>query len=109
MTDSWREAVLKHVPHGEEGTIDLDWEDAVTWAKILSKRGYAVLLTGGEFEEDVTVRWLYAGNNDNLDWADYGNVCFTSIEYIDDYPEAYDEDGTEESNEDLPTKPEVSE
>lgn len=96
MTDSWREDVLKHVPHGEEGTIDLDWEDAFTWAKILNRKGYAVLLTGGEFEGEVTVRWIYAGSNDNLDWADYGQVCFTHAEYIESYPEASNEECDDE-------------
>lgn len=89
MTDDWKKAILENVPHGEEGYICLPWEDAITWAKILNKRGYAVLFTGGEMEDEVKVSWLYAGDSDNLDWADYENVVFTNVDYIDEYPAAY--------------------
>lgn len=132
MTDSWKEAILKNVPHGHEGQIDLSWEDAITWAKILNKMGYAVLFTGGDMDDDVKVSWIYAGDTDNLDWADYDNIVFTNIDYIDEYPEAYykengifddDEEDTDDpdyipkpeewNDEDeievLPTRPEVSE
>jgi hypothetical protein len=104
MTNDWKKAILENVPHGEEGYICLPWEDAITWAKILSKRGYAVLFTGGEMEDEVKVSWLYAGDSDNLDWADYDNVVFTNVDYIDEYPAAYygkcgdenDDEGDEE-------------
>lgn len=92
MTDSWKEAILEHVPHGQEGQINLSWEDAITWAKILNKRGYAVLFTGGDIGDDVKVSWIYAGGTDNIDYADYDSVVFTSMDYIDEYPEAYYKD-----------------
>ena len=104
---SWHKIVLEKMPHGEEGTIELNWDDAVTWAKILNRIGYAVLLTGGEFEGEVTVRWLYAGDTDNLSYADYGKVVFSSVDVFEDYPEAYNSEYGDE--EDFPTKPEVSE
>lgn len=89
MTDSYKEAILKNVPHGQEGQIDLPWEDAITWAKILNKKGYAVLFTGGDMDDDVKVSWIYAGTTENLDWADYDQVAFTNMDYIEDYPEAF--------------------
>ena len=89
MTNNWKEAILEHIPHGHEGQIDLPWEDAITWAKILNKKGYAVLFTGGDMDDDVKVIWIYAGTTDNLDYADYDQVAFTNMDYIEDYPEAY--------------------
>ena len=97
MTDSWKEAILKHIPHGHEGQIDLPWEDAITWAKILNKKGYAVLFTGGDMDDDVKVSWIYAGTTDNLDWADYDQVAFTNMDYIEDYPEAFYKEYNDES------------
>ena len=121
MTDSWKKAILEHIPHGHEGQIDLSWEDAITWAKILNKRGYAVLFTSGDMDDDVKVSWLYARTVESLDYVGYDDVVFSHIDYLEDYPEAYYKKyGTEESNfgkifddEDevkvLPTKPEISE
>ena len=132
MTDNWKETILKNVPHGQEGQIDLSWEDAITWAKILNKKGYAVLFTSGDMDDDVKVSWLYAGTVESLDYVDYDNVVFTNIDYIDEYPEAYYKDNdifddNEEDTDDpdyipkpeewndedevevLPTRPEISE
>jgi len=131
MTDSWKEAILEHIPHGHEGQIDLSWEDAITWAKILNKRGYAVLFTSGDMDDDVKVSWLYAGAVESLDYADYDNVVFSHMDYFDDYVNAYNEEyGNAHEEEDtddtdyipepkewndedeievLPTRPEVSE
>lgn len=114
MTDNWKEAILKNVPHGHEGQIDLSWEDAINWAKILNKKGYAVLFTSGDMDDDVKVSWLYAGTVESLDYADYDNVVFSHMEYINEYPEAYYKengifDDDEEEIEIIPTRPEVSE
>ena len=132
MTDNWKEAILEHIHHGHEGQIDLSWEDAITWAKILNKKGYAVLFTSGDMDDDVKVSWLYAGTVESLDYAGYDNVVFSHMDYIDEYPEAYykdngifddDEENTDDpdcipeyekwNDEDeieiIPTRPEVSE
>lgn len=99
MTDNWKEAILKNVPHGHEGQIDLSWEDAITWTKILNKRGYAVLLTSGDMEDEpVRVSWIYAGTTENLDYADYDQVAFTNMDYIEDYPEAFYKDNKDGVN-----------
>ena len=89
---NWYKSCLEHIPHGEEGRINLPWEDAITWAKILNKKGYAVLFTSGDFEGEVNVAWLYAGSTENLDWADYDGVIFASTDYLDDYVDAYNEE-----------------
>lgn len=96
----WHRLCLEKIPHGEEGQIDLSWDDAVTWAKILNRAGYAVLFTGGEMEGDVKVSWLYAGTEENLDWANYDMVTFTSPDYLEEYPDAINEEYGEEENED---------
>ena len=122
MTDSWKEAILEHIPHGEDGHLgNLKWEDAITLQKLLLKNGFAVCITGGDFEDEYVVAWVYAGDAQNLDYANYENVAFFHIDYLEEYPEAYyKEYGIEESGfskifddsdevEVLPTKPEVSE
>ena len=88
MTD-WLKCVLEKVPHGEEGHLQLKFEDVVTLQKILLDSGYAVCITGGDFEGKYKIAWIHAGTTDNLDWADDNQICFTSIDYIEDYPEAY--------------------
>ena len=91
MNKGWREAVLENVPHGEEGRINLNPKDAFTVSKILLNRGYAVCLTHGDIGDDLCVHWLFAGSVDDLDYSDYENVVFTSIDYINDYPKALSE------------------
>ena len=106
----WHKLCLEKIPHGEEGSINLTWEEAITWAKILEKKGYAILITSGDVDDEINVRWLYAGDVDNLDYADYQNVVFTNPEYLEGYPDAINEEyGEEESEDDLPIRPEVSE
>ena len=117
MTDIWKEEVLKNIPHGHEGQIDLFWDEAVTWAKILNQHGYAVLFTDGDMDDSVRVSWLYAGDIESLDYVDYDNVVFSHMDYFNDYLEAFHKDNEienfDEDNEDedevLPTKPEISE
>jgi hypothetical protein len=86
---TWYDSVLNHVPHGEEGSLQLEWNDAMTLLRILLTRGYAVCVTKGYFDEDVKLAWIYAGDTDNLQFSNYDNVVFTSLDYIEDYPEAY--------------------
>jgi hypothetical protein len=59
-------------------------------------KGYAVCLSGGDIGDDIRVSWIYAGDCDNLDYANYDNVVFTSLDYLEDYPEAYYYDEDEE-------------
>ena len=86
--DSWLKSVLENVPHGEEGHLQLDAENALFVQKLLVDRGYAVLMTSGEQKDDYRISWIYAGSTDNLKYADINNVCFTSMDYLWDYPDA---------------------
>ena len=95
----WREAILENIPHGEEGSLQLTPKDAMDFAAILLKHGYAVCLTGGDIGDDVKASWLYAGTTENTEYADYKQVVFTSIDYLDDYPQAYNEDVPENDEE----------
>ena len=99
MTESWREAVLNNMPHGEEGSLELKWDAAITVQKILIENGYAVCMTAGGFEDTYRIAWVYAGDVDNLKYADYDNVVFSSLDYLEDYPEAvYHTEDDEESD-----------
>lgn len=88
----WRDAILEHIPHGEEGSLQCNEEEAIILAKLLIKKGYAVCITGGDVGDDVMVSWIYAGDTENLAWANYDNIVFTSYDYLDDYPQAVQED-----------------
>ena len=76
--------------------MNLGEEDAFNLSKILLKNGYAVCLTGGDLGDDIRVAWLYAGTEGNFDWSNYDQVVFTSIDYLDDYPEAYHDEYVED-------------
>ena len=84
----WYKVVLENVPHGEEGHLQLNEKDSFELTKILLKNGYAVCMTSGDFDDMIDVHWIYAGCADNLDFADYENIVFTSPDYIEDYSEA---------------------
>ena len=94
----WKEAILKNVPHGEEGSLQVDEEDALVLMRVLLNRGYAICITGGDMGDDWNVHWLYAGDTGNLSWANYDNVVFTNPDYIEDYPQAIQEEYEEEDN-----------
>lgn len=87
-TKYWYTRVLDHFPHGEEGKLTLNPDDAFEFAKILLRNGFAVCLTGGDMDDDISVHYLYAGYQEDLKFADYNNIVFTSSDYLDDYPKA---------------------
>lgn len=98
LKNSWRQDILEHVPHGEEGSLQLDREAAVTLCGILLGRGYAVCITGGDFDDDVSIHWVYAGSDSDLCMADYNNVVFTNADYLEDYPQAFYEEFEQEED-----------
>lgn len=75
--------VIKGIVNGQEGSINLNFEEAVTFAKILLNRGYAVLFTGGDIGDDIRVEWKYAGDTGNLKWANRNNVVFGDPVYVE--------------------------
>ena len=109
MTESWRKAVLDNIPHGQEGSLELNWDDMTTIQKILIENGYAVCITGGSFKDTYRISWLYAGDVEDLKYADYDNVIFSQIDYLEDYPEAVYHADDEEDTEDENVDEEVSE
>ena len=101
MEKFWREAVLDHFPHGEDGSLVLDKDGALKMIDILMARGYAVCLTGGDIGDEIRVSWIFAGDTDNLKYPDYANIVFTSADYLYDYPMAAMEADEDESD-DIP-------
>lgn len=95
----WYKTVLEKVPHGQEGTFNFAKEDAIAMMELLLKNGYAVCVTGGHIGEDWRIDYIYAGDTDNLDYADYQNVAFTSMDYMDEYYEAMCNENEEDCNE----------
>ncbi len=76
------EELMNKIHYGGEGSLDLPFEDAQTFAKILLARGYAVLLTAGDMGDDVKVSWTYAGTTGSLNVAHRNEVVFGSAEYL---------------------------
>lgn len=76
------EELMNKIYRGEEGSLDLSFEDAQTLAKILLARGYAVLLTTGDVGDDVKVSWTYAGTTDCLNIAHRSEVVFSNRDYL---------------------------
>lgn len=95
----WYKTVLEKVPHGQEGTFNFAKEDAIAMMELLLKNGYAVCVTGGHIGEDWRIDYVYAGDTENLDYADYQNVAFTSTDYMDEYYEAMCHENEEDCNE----------
>lgn len=94
--------VIKGIVHGEEGSINLSFEDATVVAKILVNRGYAVLFSSGDIGDDVRIDWKYAGSTEGLNTAFRENVAFGDPDFVDmlsdgDY---IDEDDDTEENDD---------
>jgi len=86
--NDWYKCVLDHFPHGEEGNLDLNTDDAFEFAKLLLRNGFAVCLTSGDIGDNINVHYLYAGYPENLKFADYDSIVFTSSDYLQDYPKA---------------------
>ena len=89
MEEYWRKAILENVPHGEEGSLQCTEEEVIILSRLLLKKGYAICLTGGDIGDNIRVNWLYAGDSEDLDYPDYDRVVFTSLDYLEDYPEVY--------------------
>ena len=78
-----RDMLFEKLHDGADGRIQLPYEDACTFQKILISRGYAVLMADGDVGDEYEVRWVYAGNIDNLRYANPKRVVFASEEYLD--------------------------
>lgn len=76
------EELMNKIYRGEEGSLDLAFEDAQILAKVLLARGYAVLLTAGDIGDDVKISWTYAGTTDSLNVAHRNEVVFGNADYL---------------------------
>ena len=76
--------LVDKIIYGGEAYLNLPFEDAMTLANILFKRGYAILLTGGDIGDDVRIEWKYAGDIGNLKYADRARIAFGEPSYIED-------------------------
>ena len=75
--------LLEKIYMGQEGSLHLNWVDCCVLQKILLKKGYAVLITGGDIGDEYRIDWVYAGDSNNLDYANRARVCFCSNDYLD--------------------------
>lgn len=81
--------------------LDLSFEDAIAVQKILVKRGYAVMMTAADFDDEYRISWIYAGEVGSLNYANSENVIFCEPDYINmlAYHEYKDEDNEEYNEE----------
>ena len=85
--------LYERLTNGAEGCLNLSYEDACTIQKILISRGYAVMMTHGDIGDDYKIQWIYAGDMDNLTYADSNNIVFSNIDYLEMlYWKDYDEE-----------------
>ena len=96
MVSFTRDELINKIHFGHEGSLQLSFEDCVSLQKILIQRGYAVLMTSGDFGDEYRIDWAYAGDIDNLKYADRAQVVFGSAEYLEmfvwgDYKEEEEE------------------
>ena len=89
----------EYFPHGEEGSLQLDYEDACQIMKILVNRGYAVCISGGDIGDDFKVSWVYAGSSEDSKWANYDGIIFTSMDWYEDILNYYQQEVNEYEDE----------
>lgn len=77
-----KDELIEKVYTDKEGSLELSYEDACTVQKILVDKGYCVLMSGGDCGE-YEITWNYAGDTDNLDFANKNNIVFCSRGYVE--------------------------
>lgn len=78
-----KEELTDKLYDGAEGRLQLPYEEACTLQKILISQGYAVLMADGEIGDKYEVRWVYAGDTNNLSYANPNQVVFALTDYLD--------------------------
>ena len=74
--------LINKIYMGQEGSLQLNWGDCCTLQEILLRNGYAVLVTGGDMKDEYRFDWVYAGDSNNLDYANRSKVCFCDDDYL---------------------------
>lgn len=75
--------LYEHLFDGATGHFSLSYEDACTIQKILISNGYAVMMSDGDIGDTYKIEWIYAGDVDNLTYADSSNIVFAHRDYLD--------------------------
>lgn len=88
--------LLDKIYMGQEGSLHLNWSDCCTLQEILLRRGYAVLVTGGDVSDEYRIDWVYAGDFNNLNYANRTSVCFCSVDYLSELESGNYKDESEE-------------
>lgn len=90
--------LFKKVYHGEEGHLNMSFDDCKTIAKLLVDRGYAVMFTGGDLDNEYRIDWVYAGSVFNDNYAHRSEVAFgpSDAAQMLEYGE-YEKDETEDT------------
>lgn len=97
---SKEELIEEMYDYDETINVQLPPEDIFTITPILIRNGYAVCLTDGDFGDKLKLQAIYAGDIDNLDYANSNNIVFTHRDILDmlvfgEYKENVTEDVTE--------------
>lgn len=87
FSEECRDYIYSKVPHGHEGTFSGTMEDVFDMSEILIRNGYAVLFTSGDTRGEYKIHWIYSGTPENLKYADYNEICFTSNDIFEEYLE----------------------
>jgi len=69
--------------YGDNNSIQLSYEDACTFQKILLANGYAVLMTDGDIGDKYRIDWVYAGDIGNLEYADREQIAFGHRDFVE--------------------------
>lgn len=85
----WEAHVLDMVPHGEEGSIQLSCDDAITVQKCLIENGFVTCLSHGDIGGEYKLSWIYAGDSEDVKYSNYSQVCFTHVDFINDMVDCY--------------------
>lgn len=77
------EEILSKLHNSCEGSLQLSYEDACTIQKILVNRGFACILTSGDFADEYMLSWIYAGSHDDLNFADIDTLVISNSDYLE--------------------------
>ena len=78
-----RSKLFEKLNSGEDGALQLSYEEACVVQKILLSNGYTVLMSDGDFEGQYKIQWIYAGDVGNLNYANSNRIVFASKDYLE--------------------------
>lgn len=75
--------LYEHLFNGAEGSLQLPYEDACVFQKILISNGYVVMMSDGDVGDTYKIEWIYSGTLGNLNYAYSSNIVFSHRDYLD--------------------------